>query len=126
MNNLNGILQYQLSTGTWKDCGDRTEEFLLRCEKFNGCDDAGRILPAFRAKRNLTRDEVIYALTEEECTLRNDSDDWYSNCRIKPDEKPAQTVELVKCNCGHSVPKFSVMSASMGTSCPDCYDRMSS
>ena len=38
--------------------------------------------------------------------------------------KEAQ-VEMVKCSCGHTVPRSQVMSASMGTSCPDCYDRMS-
>lgn len=32
---------------------------------------------------------------------------------------------LVKCSCGHSAPRGLVMSASMGSSCPDCYDRMS-
>lgn len=32
---------------------------------------------------------------------------------------------FVKCDCGHYVEKGLVMSASMGTSCPDCYDRMS-
>lgn len=31
----------------------------------------------------------------------------------------------VKCTCGHTVPREWVMSASLGTSCPDCYDRMS-
>jgi len=39
--------------------------------------------------------------------------------------KNAPKPELVKCSCGHSVPRGSVMNASMGTSCPDCYDRMS-
>jgi len=34
-------------------------------------------------------------------------------------------VELVTCSCGHSVPAVQVMNASMGTCCPDCYDRMS-
>ncbi len=33
--------------------------------------------------------------------------------------------EQVKCSCGHTVPRGSVMHASLGTSCPDCYDRMS-
>lgn len=37
----------------------------------------------------------------------------------------ALEVELVKCDCGHSVPRGVVMNASMGTSCPACYDRMS-
>jgi hypothetical protein len=34
-------------------------------------------------------------------------------------------VALVKCDCGHSVPRAQVMSASLGSSCFDCYDRMS-
>lgn len=41
---------------------------------------------------------------------------------LKP--KPVK-IEMVKCDCGCSVPCGSVMSASMGKSCPDCYDRMS-
>ena len=32
---------------------------------------------------------------------------------------------MVACSCGHTVDSISVMSASLGTSCPDCYDRMS-
>jgi hypothetical protein len=39
--------------------------------------------------------------------------------------RTAQPVEMVMCNCGHRIEKNMVMSASMGTSCPDCYDRMS-
>ena len=36
-----------------------------------------------------------------------------------------EPANLVKCSCGHAVPASLVMSASTGTSCPDCYDRMS-
>ena len=32
---------------------------------------------------------------------------------------------LVKCDCGHTVHRSQVMNASRGSSCPDCYDRMS-
>lgn len=32
---------------------------------------------------------------------------------------------MVQCDCGHSCPRAQVMSASLGTSCPNCYDRMS-
>jgi hypothetical protein len=40
--------------------------------------------------------------------------------------QPAPKVKrMVKCACGHTVPASLVMSASLGTSCPDCYDRMS-
>ncbi|MFA4973470.1 MAG: hypothetical protein WC683_12700 [bacterium] len=33
--------------------------------------------------------------------------------------------KMVRCDCGHTVPASEAMSASRGTSCPDCYDRMS-
>jgi len=33
--------------------------------------------------------------------------------------------EMVNCSCGCTIEKSLVMSASMGSSCPDCYDRMS-
>ena len=38
---------------------------------------------------------------------------------------PRLPVPTRKCDCGHTVPVGSVMSASMGSSCVDCYDRMS-
>ena len=37
----------------------------------------------------------------------------------------ASAVKQIKCRCGHTVPQILVMSASLGSSCPDCYDRMS-
>lgn len=36
-----------------------------------------------------------------------------------------QSNEFVLCDCGCSVSSILVMSASMGSSCPDCYDDMS-
>jgi hypothetical protein len=33
--------------------------------------------------------------------------------------------KMVKCSCGCTIPKNLVMSASLGSSCPNCYDRMS-
>jgi hypothetical protein len=32
---------------------------------------------------------------------------------------------MVKCACGHTVSQHLVMSTGRGSSCPDCYDRMS-
>lgn len=32
---------------------------------------------------------------------------------------------LIACDCGHSVPQAQVMRASLGTTCPDCYDAWS-
>ena len=40
-------------------------------------------------------------------------------------KRNAPPVKMVDCDCGHSVPEGQRMSASFGTSCPDCYDRMS-
>lgn len=40
-------------------------------------------------------------------------------------KRQRQPVEQVRCDCGHSVPRALVISASRGTACPDCYDRMS-
>jgi len=40
-------------------------------------------------------------------------------------EVQRQNNPLTRCDCGHTVPRNLVMSASLGTSCPDCYDRMS-
>ncbi|GEM_PF-1453313 len=122
-------LQYQLSNGRWTDCGERSEEFLLRCERYTGVDENGKRVPRQVAVRDLTREEVIETLLAGE-TLRNDASDWYSNCRsgTEYEQKMAarreeqEQVEMVKCDCGHTVPRSVAMSASLGITCPDCYD----
>ena len=116
-------LQYQLSNGNWVDCGDRTEDFLVLCEENNGFLD-GRIVPLFRASRPLTRSEVLTVLSDGK-KLRNDNCDWYSNCRYEPAPVRCVPVEMVLCDCGCTVPTGSVMRASLGLSCIDCYDRLS-
>lgn len=49
----------------------------------------------------------------------------HSMAMIRAANVPKKQVEMKKCDCGCTIPKMSVMSASMGSSCPDCYDRMS-
>jgi hypothetical protein len=39
--------------------------------------------------------------------------------------RPKPVIHYVRCDCGHEVPEGQVMRASLGTSCLDCYDRMS-
>jgi len=39
--------------------------------------------------------------------------------------KAKKGIRRVKCDCGHECDSYLVMSASRGSSCPDCYDRMS-
>lgn len=124
-------LQYQESNGKWYDCDDRTEYFLELCEKNNGVNEKGEIVPAFRATRLLTHDEVVKALQSGEI-LRNDKEDWYSKCRSYAvieariaARQPSPEPEMVKCSCGHTIEAGLVMVASLGTACPDCYDRLS-
>ena len=40
-------------------------------------------------------------------------------------EAAKAATRMIRCDCGHTVASNLVMSASTGTSCPDCYDRMS-
>lgn len=125
-------LQRQLSNGNWLDCGERTEHFLALCCENNGLTADGEIAPIFRATRALTRDEVVSAL-ERGIILRNSRHDWYSNCRdgdfFAKKQAAAQArydaLPRVKCACGHTVLAALVMNASLGSSCPECYDRMS-
>jgi hypothetical protein len=58
-------LQYQMSNGSWVDCGERTEQFLARCVKFGGLTDEAAVLAALAAGE----------------TVRNHNEDWYSKCR---------------------------------------------
>jgi hypothetical protein len=44
---------------------------------------------------------------------------------IRSTNRTAPKIEMKKCACGHTVPASVVMSTSTGSSCPDCYDRMS-
>jgi len=125
-------LQRQLSNGEWMRIEEtRVEEFLGMCEQENGWSD-DKIVPIFRATRPLTRDEVLAALAAGR-KLRSGGQDWYDNCRcaegcearLAARRATAPPVKLVKCSCGHTIPSGSVMSASLGSSCPNCYDRLS-
>ena len=111
-------LQYQLSNGNWSNCDQwskSADQFISDCEKIN----------------HMTRDEVIDGLLAGR-ELRIGTN-WYSNIRSGAAHEARQAVQqtavrpikMVKCSCGHTVPAESVMAASLGSSCPDCYDKMS-
>ena len=55
--------------------------------------------------------------------LSND-DPYYAQTRLRSTGK-TKLVGIVKCDCGHTVDQVLAMSSSRGSSCPDCYDRMS-
>ena len=76
---------------------------------------------------DMTREQVVNALAAGLPLKWGQSPNYYydHSDAVIGRKRSAPKIELVKCQCGHSVPQALVMSASMGTSCPDCYDRMS-
>lgn len=74
------ILQRQLSNGNWIDCaahGDTDARWLALCVAHNqGIASVEDAIAALLAGR----------------TLRNDAEDWYSNCRAKPVTTAADTI----------------------------------
>ena len=127
-------IEYQLSNGNWI-VGNNPEKLLQDCEKYNTIDDGdGKVNGIIGDNsRNLTRREVIDALAEGAKLRTDPGGDWYCNCRsgefytalAKKREDRIKNAEMVKCACGCTVRRGSVMSTSTGTSCPDCYDNMS-
>jgi len=110
--------QYQLSNGMWTDAGEKLERLIdnaLKTEEW--------LAPRQNRQPMTTREDVIAAMDSGK-TITIGSD-WYDKIRAKPTPLPPVQVEMVKCSCGHTVPRTSVMNASLGTSCPECYDRMS-
>jgi hypothetical protein len=52
----------------------------------------------------------------------------YKQSEKEKTEKASQKyypIETVKCDCGCTIPKSQKMAASLGSSCPNCYDDMS-
>jgi len=115
-------LQYQLGNGSWTDAG---------------ADFLDRILPRLLARENpywpkkgpplTNRDEVESALAAGHELKFGDAHD--DVVRLKPQAPGVFTrvsqVDMVRCDCGHYCERTLVMSASLGTACPECYDRMS-
>ena len=58
-------LEYQLPSGAWYACGDRTDEFLDMCVRFGNLPDRATVL----------------ATLANGYKVRNDPNDWYSVCR---------------------------------------------
>jgi len=113
-------LQRQLSNGMWSDVeANRVEEFLNMAIDFEA-----RMAVRLNTPK-MSREEYIQKLQSGK--MLNWDEEWYAQIRDADSIKPIiqKPVEMIKCSCGHTVPKTNVMSASMGSSCPDCYDRLS-
>jgi hypothetical protein len=111
--------QRMLSNGKWTD-EDRIDTFVERVLVI----EPG--IAAYEKRETLTTKEQVLAQMATGKIFRYDTD-WYAKVRDLDGSvasKPAP-VEMVCCDCGHSVPRNQRMSSSSGTSCPNCYDRMS-
>lgn len=112
------VYEYQQSNGGWSEIGDRMDMFVNLALK-----NEQSMAPRQNRQPMTTREEIISAMDSGK-TITIGSD-WYDKIRAKPAPIKSVPVEMIKCSCGHTVPRSSVMSTSRGTSCPDCYDKMS-
>ena len=100
--------------------GWTTEEQRIRSMQTDPRDHDGLIYDAALAARN---DLEVEIACSEMCDRFMDAGDIDAVCA--PDDEAAPLVETVECSCGHTIPRSQVMNASLGSSCPDCYDRLS-
>jgi hypothetical protein len=78
--------------------------------------------------RLMSRAELIAKMeTGREIVFGETANYYYTHDmkRIRIQPAPVAAPIMKKCSCGHTIPASQVMSASTGSSCPDCYDRMS-
>jgi len=106
------------SNGTW-DIVEADEEFFYIQEILKR--ESWLAVRLGRAQLKTKEDVLDYLKTGKSL---NWDDEWYAKIKMDVSEQLPQE-EMVKCDCGHTVEKCSVMSTSSGSSCPDCYDRMS-
>lgn len=122
-------LEKQMSNGNWMNVSDRIEYFMALCDGRKQKNRAGEWVL-------MTRGEMAEKLSLG--GQLNTGSDWYDNLRDgevadrrSAERRAAQTAardypQGRKLDCGCVVyNKINVMSASMGSSCSNCYDRMS-
>lgn len=114
-------LQRQLQNGSWIDETDAQRvDMFIRCV----LEREPWFAPRIKREPMTTPAEVIGYLRSGK-TIHYD-DDWYAEIRdgdsVPPRRQPQPLPETL-CDCGHY--SAHPMNASRGTSCPNCYDRMS-
>lgn len=90
--------------------------------------DLERCITGAMTVEGKTREQIVALLEAGQPVRWCQSPNYYydhSYGRIGRKRTAPPVVELVRCDCGHKVPRSQRMSASLGTSCPACYDRMS-
>ncbi len=93
-----------------------------------GSDEVDEIINSAAEYNKTTKDEILKLLSEGKIISYDEQLNYYythQTKKIRKFRQPPPPPELRQCDCGHVVPAVSVMSASLGSSCPDCYDDMS-
>lgn len=112
-------IQTKLSNGSWINETEieKVLDMVINRESW--------FAPRVKREPMTTRQQVLDFLASGKTI--NYGDDWYAVVRDADAFQPRQVKQVIeiKCDCGHTVAKNLVMNASLGTSCPDCYDRMS-
>lgn len=90
-------------------------------------DELEGIIEKAMAFNDSTRDEIMSMINSGQKVKWCKSPNYYYDhsygvIKLKTE---APKPEMVECDCGHAVLRGSVMSASIGSSCPNCYDQMS-
>lgn len=91
-------------------------------------DNIDRVVSGAMEIEGMTRDQVFDALKHGMVLKWGKSANYFydhSDATVRRKRNAVPAEKMVLCDCGHRVQLALVMSASMGTSCPDCYDRMS-
>ena len=115
-------IQHRLDTGGWDN---------IAPDRINGFIDAVLAMEDWVAKNMSrqpmkTRQEVLDLLSTG--AIVHFAGEWYTQIRDGDAQKnpaPRVAAVMIRCSCGHMVAKNMVMMASLGSSCPDCYDRLS-
>lgn len=76
---------------------------------------------------SMSREQIVMALESGQALKWRQSPNFYydHSYGMIGRKRSAPSIAMVNCDCGHSVPQKLVIRASLGTACPDCYDRMS-
>ena len=115
------MTQYQLSNGDWQDIDE---------QYINNYLDAALKRESV-IERGITTRQQLMELLETGEKIKYDAEIWYGwirnkNAQPKPRITQPDYPTGRRLSCGHTVHyRHEVMSASLGTSCADCYDRMS-
>lgn len=106
-------LQRMMSNAKWIETEAKNEIFIKAAALYN----------------SISEDDVIAQLGDgNEIQYGTD---WYEFIRdiesitLKRSARVSQPVKMKLCDCGHTIQSSQVMTTSTGTSCPECYDKIS-